>query len=787
MQGASTQNTTEVDAASLLTSLQHATDEATRRGDGDAAEECKASMEAITKVTDELKQLNEAEMAAVAASEYQVAERQCGLHTAKLEELSTLIASISIPRITPPSIASTMSRPLLKFDAQQQPLIQQGGLDLIAELEGSPLYVLAAIGDTRSGKSTVLSMLINQTAGRALDLDVFTASNANHHVTDGIDVAVVPFRDGHLVVFDCEGGNDPKAVNHHAVPLLITLVGPKLLCTATNLLVSLLDTLARILAGRELIDMQASRSDGGGFSSWFSSGSQRSAATLNEPLLVTSTSDVGGVSSSGVLPTNELLVLINKHDLEPFEQDDLESCLVHDSSTPELNTARDMIKRCFPSRAIATLPYDPKLRTLSETSQTTQDAWASFVNAVVPVEPLALSGYKLDGPQLASLLQHAVVASAKGKVKLVSTLEQTMMASVIQPAVQRITQLFDSRLPASDDSDFLLKNPTETLLAELLDELRDVPTREAVQAEADKLRAHFEQRWTALAKNHRAEARVDEEVKKGKQWFWCCFAILVMILLASAGAAGAWYFLCRVRSGSYVFCLTDGIPGAKNMSQGVLGSKCHVLNGEGCTPYQLPMYSDAHYIPSAMLATTDADVSVSHTEIISESTHVNREDSVSSVMETVKHTFGLGGSGLFQGIAFSLGFGHQNLVSTMGVMHIKSYYSESASSNTVLASSLSLSLAHAKVAMDRNAPARSVTRVQGLQRGATQPRRWQCHAALPLPTSLRRACQSAALDSVRFVGAQALVLLLRRLGHSLREERRLWRHAQDADLHPRGG
>ena len=67
-------------------------------------------------------------------------------------------------------------------------------------------------------------------------------------------------------MFDCEGGNDPKAVNHHAVPLLITLVGPKLLCTATNLLSSLLKTLEQILAGRELIDMQANKSKGKGTS-----------------------------------------------------------------------------------------------------------------------------------------------------------------------------------------------------------------------------------------------------------------------------------------------------------------------------------------------------------------------------------------------------------------------------------------------------------------------------------------------------------------------------------------
>jgi ABC-type antimicrobial peptide transport system ATPase subunit len=70
------------------------------------------------------------------------------------------------------------ARALLKFDAQK-PVLQQRGLDAIAELPStSPVYVLAAIGDTRSGKSTVLSMLLNHVANEPTEREIFVASNA---------------------------------------------------------------------------------------------------------------------------------------------------------------------------------------------------------------------------------------------------------------------------------------------------------------------------------------------------------------------------------------------------------------------------------------------------------------------------------------------------------------------------------------------------------------------------------------------------------------------------------
>jgi len=511
-------------------------------------------------------------------------------------------------------------------------------------------------------------MLVNHFAQQPLDKDIFVASDANHHVTDGIDVAIVPYRDGHLVVFDCEGGNDPKAANHQAVPLLITLVGPKLLCTATNLLVSLLETLARILAGRELIDFKSSSS---GSSSWFSFGGKWAAGgsdptNLDEPL----------IPPSGMLPTNELLVLINKHSLQPFTRDDLEACLVPDASTPELNSAREMIKRCFPARAIATLPYDAQLRTLSRASDLTQRAWAAFVAAVVPSDPLSISNFQLDGPQLASLLRHAVEASAKGKVKLVSTLEQTMMASVIQPAVEKAKAQFERMLPAVEDPDFLQKDPTEPTLAEFLEQLSGVPVREAVQAQADTLRTHFGQRWSALSKQRSAEERVGAEAKKGKRWFWCCTLIVAALVLVTGGAALTWYMLCEVHPGGYAFCLDHGLPGAANKSQGVLGSYCNSLDGSGCTPHQLPMYVDQHYIPTLMLETTDANVQLDLHEITSEVTSVNYEHTASTYMDTVSRSFGIGGSGFLRGIAFSLGLGHSELIQNMGMSDKRSYYAE---------------------------------------------------------------------------------------------------------------
>jgi len=118
-------------------------------------------------------------------------------------------------------------------------------LEFITTLHGE-LIIIVLIGDGRSGKSFLASKI----AGEEVFVHVPTAEA----VTVGIDVYAKPMDDGHLLVLDCEGGNNALAATHQIVNVLGMIVASKIVYLVAGMASdAALDNLDRNFATRSLI------------------------------------------------------------------------------------------------------------------------------------------------------------------------------------------------------------------------------------------------------------------------------------------------------------------------------------------------------------------------------------------------------------------------------------------------------------------------------------------------------------------------------------------------------
>lgn len=121
-----------------------------------------------------------------------------------------------------------MSVNLLKFDADgEKPIFQQAGLDSLRNLSG-PICPVAFVGEGRSGKS----FLANKLAGQ----EAFQTDDSSEAVTEGIDVFTLPLPaeegGGHLMILDCEGGNNALAKTRAIVNVVAAVVATALVFVA---------------------------------------------------------------------------------------------------------------------------------------------------------------------------------------------------------------------------------------------------------------------------------------------------------------------------------------------------------------------------------------------------------------------------------------------------------------------------------------------------------------------------------------------------------------------------
>mmetsp|Transcript_16747 Transcript_16747/g.39252 ORF Transcript_16747/g.39252 Transcript_16747/m.39252 type:complete len:383 (+) Transcript_16747:74-1222(+) len=275
--------------------------------------------------------------------------------------------------------------PLLKFEARtERPVVHEEGLAAIRQLPG-PVCPVAFVGDGRSGKSYLASKIVGD--------GTFPTDDSATAVTEGIDVAVLSSKPGHLVVFDCEGGNNALSRSHS----IVTVVGA-LLTTALVFVTdgkaseAAVEALARMLQERSLI-----KCDG-----------------------------------TGALQAQSLLFVVNQNRLR-YSEHALEEILAsqHDAESAEL---RGLISAAYPPdrRHFFCVPSDGK--------GDFAERWERLHQAIrEAAQPLKMGKLWMTGMQVAEMISHVEQLLRKhGSVSLPSLHRHVILDSWLKPTVGRV-------------------------------------------------------------------------------------------------------------------------------------------------------------------------------------------------------------------------------------------------------------------------------------------------------------------------------------------------------------
>lgn len=282
------------------------------------------------------------------------------------------------------------SLPLLKFE-DEQPVICQEGMDAISELPG-PICPIAFVGDGRSGKSYLASKL----CGELLSGEgVFPTDDSDVAVTEGIDVAVLPSHPGHILVFDCEGGNNAMSKSHSIVTVVGALLATALVfVTDGKASEAAIEALAQMLQERSLI-----KCDG-----------------------------------TGSLHAQSLIFVVNQNRLR-YKDEALETILTaqHDSDRTEL---RELISSAYPAdrRQFCTVPADHKPEFAEQ--------WSKLHDVIHgAARPLKMGKLWMTGLQTAEMLRQIEKLLRKhGKVSLPSLHRHVILDSWLKPTIGQVLQ-----------------------------------------------------------------------------------------------------------------------------------------------------------------------------------------------------------------------------------------------------------------------------------------------------------------------------------------------------------
>lgn len=290
-----------------------------------------------------------------------------------------------------PGIENRDSVPLLKFEGKEErPVLCPEGIALIANLPG-PVCPVAFVGDGRSGKSYLASKLV----GKA---EAFKTDDSADAVTEGIDIAVYFDHPGHVLVLDCEGGNNALSKSHSIVTVVGALIATALVfVTDGKASEAAIQALARMLEERSLI-----KADG-----------------------------------TGSIHAQSLLFVVNQNRLR-YQEDTLERILsaTHGEDRVEV---RQLINNAYPEdrRDFYTVPSDGK-------GEFTE-RWEKLSEAIrTAAVPLKMGRLWMTGAQVNGMLEQIEKELIKhGKVSLPSLHRHVILDSWLRP---KISQVLGSRM-----------------------------------------------------------------------------------------------------------------------------------------------------------------------------------------------------------------------------------------------------------------------------------------------------------------------------------------------------
>jgi hypothetical protein len=301
---------------------------------------------------------------------------------------------------------------LVKFEANDKPKINQNALEAIMKLPG-PILPIAFVGDGRSGKSFLASKL----AGTE---DAFPTDDSDVAVTHGIDVMILPHHPGHIVVMDCEGGNNALSKSHSIVTVIGALLATTLIfVTDGKASESAIEALSMMLQERSLI-----KCDG-----------------------------------TGTLASQTLLFVVNQNRLR-YQEDALETILnaKHDEGRIEL---RELISNAYPEdrRFFCTLPGDHK--------PDFQEKWEKLHDTIMDhLVPLKMGKLWMTGLHMGQMLQKVEEElRTRGKVSLPSLHRHVILDSWLKPTVGQILSTRLDKLHEESSQEYMLNHKVGKVVA----------------------------------------------------------------------------------------------------------------------------------------------------------------------------------------------------------------------------------------------------------------------------------------------------------------------------------
>lgn len=305
-------------------------------------------------------------------------------------------SSDDLEEAEPPQFGTSVS--LLKFEgAAERPVLCDEGLAAIMALPG-PVCPVAFVGDGRSGKSYLASKLTVE--------GMFQTDDSDEAVTKGVDCGIIASHPGHILVLDCEGGNNAMSKSHSIVTVVGALMATALIfVTDGKASEAAIEALSHMLEERSLI-----KCDG-----------------------------------TGSLHAQTLFFVVNQNRLR-YQEDALEKILSV-KKDPESDEMRELIAKAYPDgrRQFFTVPSDHK--------KDFEDRWAVLHEAVrEAAQPLKMGKLWMSGPQVVQMLRGIEQAlSTHGKVSLPNLHRHVILDGWLKPTVSQVLSSRMDKLCAEFD------------------------------------------------------------------------------------------------------------------------------------------------------------------------------------------------------------------------------------------------------------------------------------------------------------------------------------------------
>lgn len=377
------------------------------------------------------------------------------------------------------------SRPLLKF-REEKAFLAPEGLALVKSLRG-PICPIIIIGDGRGGKSYLASRVLD-------NANAFASSDSAEPVTEGIDIVVEPVAsllkgcggagadvpaaqwDEHLLILDCEGGNNAMA----AIRTLVNVFG--------------------ILLATQVI---------------FVSSGFASEQALHNLVAALAARSLVRLDQKSHLPTQRLCFVVNKNTLR-YDSNALESILNQKFEDATRQELRDTVKAAFPQRSFLAVPMMgmPDF----------EDAVQKVRRQVLATrEPLRIGGELVGGVQLSGLMELVVEEVSKtNEVSFPSMNRFVIFDGFLMPNVKRLVQELRDGLPTLEDYDPELgaNDPRPGCLAAFDAEVSHVAHKELIAEARALLQEQVDAGWEKLASaNDLFGEQVKEIVEETKEVF----------------------------------------------------------------------------------------------------------------------------------------------------------------------------------------------------------------------------------------------------------------------------